>query len=176
MTSTHDVDDFLFGSSCPSAKFPEIGTVVRGTITAAEMAQQTEADTRKPRFFDDGQPMMQLVITLQTEERDREIDDDDGRRRLFAKGGKGTDQGMSMKDAIADAVKKAGQKRIEQGATLAVKYVADGPKPSPTKSAPKLYRAHYTPPVKGVDLDDEFGAPTPARQPAAPWGSDEEPF
>lgn len=154
MTTSTDVDDFLFGSSCPSAKFPEIGTAFKGLILAAEVTQQTDADTGKGKTFESGDPMMQVVITLQTDARDPEIEDDDGRRRLFAKGGKGTDKGKSMRDAIAEAVKKAGTQKLEVGGELAVKYVADGPKTSPTKTAPKLYRAQYTAPVKSVEFDE----------------------
>ena len=66
---------------------PHRGTVVTGQIVERPtVQQQTEIGTGKSLFFDDGKPREQLVVTIQTEIRDPEVDDDDGKRRVFVTG------------------------------------------------------------------------------------------
>lgn len=149
-----DTSNFLFGGGGKAAKFDNIGDTVEGVITDAVVSQQTDMETNQPLTWPDGSPRMQLVITLQTDERS---DDDDGIRRIFAKGGKyevATGNGTSLKDAIADAVKKAGSKSLDEGGTLKVGYTGEGKKTNRGFSAPKLYRATYTAPVKSVSASD----------------------
>ncbi len=144
MTVDASVEGFLSGGGAPSAKFPTPGTTVKGTVEEAAVSQQTDLDG-KPKFWDDGNPRQQLVVTLNTDERDSTIDDDNGARRVFIKG--------QMLTALKDALKKAGVKSIEVGGTLAVKYTEDG---VPTKTgfnAPKLYVAQYKPPVSVITPD-----------------------
>lgn len=150
-----NVDDFLFGGGGKAAKFENIGDTVEGTITDAQVSQQTDMETQQPLTWTDGSPRMQLVITLQTSERSD--DNDDGLRRIFAKGGKyevASGAGSSLKDAIADAVKKAGAKSLDAGGTLKVGYTGEGKKTNRGFSAPKLYRATYSPPVKSVSAEE----------------------
>jgi len=150
-----DTNDFLFSGGSRAAKFENIGDTVEGTITDAVVSQQTDMETNQPLTWSDGSPRMQLVVTLQTEQK---VDgDDDGTRRIFAKGGKyeaveGT--GTSMKDAIADAVKKAEARSLDEGGTLRVGFTGLGKKTNRGFSSPKLFRATYTPPVKSVQAAD----------------------
>lgn len=134
-----NADDFLMGGGgAPTAKFPTPGTVVTGRITQKPtVEQQRDIKTGDNKFWSDGNPMMQLVVTVQTELRDPSIDEDDGRRRLFVKG--------VMKNAIADAVRNAGARGLEVGGTLAVTYTHDGVAKQMGMSAPKQYTATYTP-------------------------------
>ena len=150
-----DVNDFLFGGGGKAAKFEAIGDTVEGTISNVQVSQQTSMEDNTPLTWPDGSPRMQLVITLQTAAK--ESDDDDGVRKLYAKGGKyevaeGT--GSSMKDAVADAVKKAGAKSIDEGGTLKVGHTGMGKKTNRGFSAPKLYRATYEPPKASVAASD----------------------
>lgn len=152
-----DVDKFLFGGGGKAAKFEAVGDTVEGKITDVQVSQQTSMEDNMPLTWPDGQPRMQLVITLQTTLRDDP--DDDGIRKLYAKGGKyevseGT--GTSMKDAIADAVKKAGARSIDQGGTLKIGHSGMGKKTNRGFSAPKLYRAVYSAPVASVDASELF--------------------
>lgn len=57
-----------------------LNTVHRLTVTAAKKVQQTDYVTKKPKFYDDGNPMMQIAVTGDTEERDPEIPGDEGVR------------------------------------------------------------------------------------------------
>ncbi len=137
------VIDMLSPRGVPSFKFAAIGDQIRGTIAASETRQQIDLDG-KPLEWDDGQPKMQLVITLDTDLRDAEIDNDTGQRRIFAK------KPGAMLNALIAAHKEV---PLEVGTELAVSYVGDG---EPTKkgySAPKLYEAKAKPAKPVVDLD-----------------------
>lgn len=149
-----DVNDFLMGGGgAPSAKFPTIGTLHKGTITETAVSQQTSLEG-DPKVWPDGNPMMQAVITIQTDERDMDIDDDEGLRRLFVKG--------QMQAAVREAVRASGASKLEIGGTLAVIYDSDGERKSPGHNPPKIYRAQYVPPVGAVnDLLGTDSAPTP---------------
>lgn len=80
--------DQIMSGGTPGAfgKDDPIGTSVRGTITLIEARQQTDFDTSQPKYFDDGQPMMQVVIHLQTDQRDPMNPADDGQRAIYVKG------------------------------------------------------------------------------------------
>lgn len=150
-------EDFLFGGGGKSAKFETLGDMVVGIIESCEVSQQTSMEDNTPLTWPDGSPRNQLVITLQTDERDGE--DDDGVRRVFAKGGKwevAKGDGTSMKDAIADAVRKAGAKSLDTGARLTVAFTGLGKSKNRGYSAPKLYKAKYEPPKQSISEDALF--------------------
>ena len=137
-------------------KFAALGDKVEGVIISAEERPQTDIQTGETKTWSDGNPMMQWVIVLATDLRDAEIPDDDGHRAIYAKGGKATSEdgkSRTMQAAIIDAVKAAGAKVLEEGGTLAVAYTADGTPSARGFSPPKLYKARYAPPAKGVSVD-----------------------
>lgn len=162
-------DDFLMGGGgAPTAKFPTPGTTVGGRITERPtVEQQRDISTGDKKFWSDGNPMMQLVVTVQTDERDPQLEEDDGRRRLFVKG--------QMKNAIADAVRAAGARGLEVGGTLAVTYSHDGTASQRGFNPPKQYTSRYTPaatvalntPDPGTAAPQQYAAPAPAA-PATP--------
>jgi hypothetical protein len=158
--SEHNVDNFLFGGG-KSASFPHIGSKITGTVSAPpELQQQRDMESGKPLTWDDGNPRMQMVITLDTDERDPEDPDDDGTRRLFVKSG--------MKAALARAVKAAGASRIEVGGRLTVTYTADdNARKKKGFNAPKIYEATYVRPADQA-LGVETAAPAAQAQAAAP--------
>jgi hypothetical protein len=133
----------LLDYAAPGAKFPEIGTRVGGEVTqdAREM-QQRDFDTGEPLYWDEEKerPRLQLVIEVQTDDRDPKLDDDDGLRTLYAKG--------DMLRAIRQACKRVKVKEIKPGGKLWVEFVAEEPPPRGKKGHPtKLYAAEYTPPA-----------------------------
>jgi len=155
---SEDISGFLFGGGGKAAKFDNLGDSVEGTITDCRLAQQTDMETQAPLTWSDGSPRMQLIITLQTEQSDGE--NDDGVRRLFCKGGNyeiASGSGKSLKDAVGDAVKKAGVKSLDEGGTLKVAYTGEGKRTNRGFSAPKLYKASYKAPVASVAAEDLFG-------------------
>ena len=147
MTTT-DPNDLLLGSGLPSAKFPVIGTVVKGVVEHSEVSQQTDINGTR-LTWDNGDPRMQVVITLATDERDPAVDDDDGRRKLYVK--------AQMQKAIGDALRTAGVK-LEVGGVLAVQYESDAPPKKVGHNGAKQYRAQYQPPSAATAANDLLGA------------------
>lgn len=156
MTTT-DANQFLMGGGGRSAKFANIGDKIDGEIIRTEVTQQTDLATGEPKTWKDGNPMMQLVVTLQTDQH--EDDEDDGVRRLFAKG-----SGRNSKTAVGAiraAVQAAGAKTLEVGGRLQMAYTGDGVPSTAGFNPPKEYAARYQPPAPGrVDVteDDIFNS------------------
>lgn len=155
-------DDFLMGGGgAPSAKFPAPGAIVGGHITEKPtVEQQRDISTGEKKFWKDGNPQMQLVVTVQTEERDPEVEEDDGRRRIYVKG--------AMKNAIADAVRAAGARGLEVGGVLAVTYTHDGQATQRGFNPPKQYTAQYTAAAVSALNTPDPGVAAPQYQPPAP--------
>lgn len=151
--ATGTVSGFFSGGG-KTAKFPSIGTSVAGTITAVHPPEPQ-------RDFQTQQEIpgkTQVRIELQTEQRDPEIEFDDGSRTLYVKGW--------MTGAIGDALRKAGKKEPEIGGTLTVTYTGDGAPSRPGFSGPKQFTATYAPPASSTG---QFfgGGQQEAAQPAA---------
>lgn len=140
MTSApNDSYGFLAGGGSPSAKFTTYGDTVGGTILEEpQVQQQRNIDDGSPLTWPDGNPRMQMIVTVQTALRDPSIDEDDGKRRIFVRG--------QMRNAVQQAVIAANAKGLDVGGTLNVTYIADGDRKNPAYSPPKIYQASYTPP------------------------------
>ena len=141
---TDPVNDFLMGSGGRSATFKNVKDMVWGEVVHSEVRQQTNFDSGDPLFWEDGKPRLQLVISLQTDAK--EDDEDDGVRKVYAKG--------NMLKAIRAAISKAGARGISNGGKLAVQYTGDGPKPA-RGFPPKIYGAKYEPPIQTTALPDD---------------------
>jgi hypothetical protein len=138
-----DPNQWLMGSGGRSAKFEKVGDKVSGFITKMEVRQQTDLEGN-PRVWDNGDPRMQLVVTLFTEESDD--GDDDGVRKLYVKG--------QMTKAVQEAVRKSGRRGLEDDGRLVVKYERDEPPAKKGYSPTKVYVARYEPPQQTVPDDD----------------------
>lgn len=166
MTSAND---FLMSGGTTSAKFPEIGATVTGSIIREpEVQQQRDFQTGEPKFWDDGKPMQQLQVVLSTDQRDPENPDDEGERAVYIKG--------QMQKAVREAVRKSGAKGLAVGGKLTVTYTADG-EAKGRLNPPKIYAAAYEPPSVSAEFlagpaEPEQAAPAPAATPAAPAGID----
>jgi hypothetical protein len=157
-----DPNNFLMGGGGRSAKFDNAGDTITGTITAEpEMRQQTDIKSGQPKFWDNGDPQMQLVVRLQTDLR--EDADDDGIRAIYVKGGF---KAPTMQKAIADAVRASGAKGLAVGGTLTVTYTGNGPASGVGMNPPKYYTAQYQAPVVGAAFLQEPTAPPAAPQQA----------
>ncbi|MFT2014637.1 hypothetical protein ACMA1D_02130 [Streptomyces sp. 796.1] len=162
MQQTPSADDFLMGGGVTSAKFPTLGTTVSGRITERPtVEQQRDFTTGELKFWDDGKPQMQLVVTLATAERDPLNPEDDGARRVYIKG--------QMKNAVAAAVRASGARGLEIGGTLTVTYARDGQKTNPRFNAPKNYDAVYVSSAQNELNTPDPGA-TAAQQPGGTVG------
>ena len=140
--------DFLMGGGIPPVRFAAKGAKVSGIVTAMEKQQQRNLDTGEPMCWEDGNPKWQIVITLQTSERDPEIPGDNGLRKLYAKG--------QMQAAIRDAVRASGHIGTLVRGVLVVQYYADGEASKRGFNPPKQYRARFEPPAP-VEFDREPG-------------------
>src|SRR4051812_36411676 len=109
--------DLLLGGA-PAAKFPNKGDVVRGKVLGQKKQASRDIATGEAKTFSNGDPMYEIVFTLQTDVRDPEVEDDDGTRRVFARG--------QMLNAVGKALREARWSRNLIGGTLAIKYHHDG--------------------------------------------------
>jgi len=153
-----DPNEFLMGSMAKAAQFPTLGTTVTGRISERpEVKQQTDLDDGSLRFFDNGDPMMQLLVTAKTDQRDPQDPEDDGERIFYVK--------ANMLAAVKAAVKAAGANGLDVGGVLSVTYVGDGEAKRRGHNAPKKYTATYRPPTGNPAADALLRSPEQAPQP-----------
>lgn len=151
-----------------------IGESVTGVITEATVRQVNDFTTGKPKFWDDGNPVNQVVVSIDTDLRDDA--DDTGERTLYIK--TWGSQWKALKEAVrvlgthqlSDALKpgnvitqsftglgKTGNGFDEKIYTFQIKRGAD----------PALNKINE-PTTAGSDPWGEAPTPTPASAPAAP--------
>lgn len=158
MTQPSALTGFFSGGG-KTAKFPSIGTTVTGVITMVH-PPETQRDFQTQQEIPG---KSQVRIELQTEDRDPDIDADDGSRTLYVKGW--------LTGAIGDALRKAGAKEPEAGGKLSVTYTQDGQPSRPGFSGPKMFCATYTPPTASTGQffnGAQQAVQTPLTPPAAP--------
>jgi hypothetical protein len=132
-----------------------VGTVVTGKILDIAEVQSRNLKDNALETWADGNPKMVAVVKLQTAERDDE--DDDGVRAIYAKGGKavGPAGGRTLLEAIKLASVNA-KAPIAVGGELTVKFKEELPHETRGFNAHKLYTAKFVP-----------GIPAPAADPFA---------
>jgi hypothetical protein len=132
-------NEWLLSAGIRSASFQNVGDSIVGFIVRQpEVQQQRDFATGEPKFWSDGNPMMQLRIVLMTEVRDPDDPEDSGERAVYIRG--------NMQRAVAQAVRQAGARGLEVGGKLLIKYSGDGTASQRGFNPPKLYEARYRPP------------------------------
>jgi uncharacterized protein with beta-barrel porin domain len=118
-----DPNSLLNGKSVPSISFKDakVGDAYTGTITALETAQVRNYESGEPEFWEDGNPKLQIVVTLATTYGDGA--EDDGERKVYLFGQK--------LQAAKAALKEAGLAKLEIGSNFTITY--SGTKPSSNK-------------------------------------------
>jgi hypothetical protein len=151
--------DFLLGQGAKSASFLTPGTTHGGYLTKEPIVvQERDIKTKELKFWpNNGGPVWQLVVTIQTTERDPNRPNDDGKRSIYAS--------SSKKAAIADAVRNAGAEGLAIGGYLEVTYTHDLPLEQGQLSAKKQYTARYAPPTYPVDGQNQAGPAQPNQAP-----------
>jgi hypothetical protein len=145
--------DDLFAVRAPAIKWPELNTRHTMKITEVGELGVEKDDDGNPKLFPSGDTRPELICKVNVDERDPEIQDDDGDRTLWL-------AGMALKATI-DAVRAAKAPGLRVGGVLdMIHHDASPPKSSKHKPT-KLFRAKWTPPVPGAD--DLFGDPAPAK-------------
>ena len=136
----NDSAGFFGGSGATYFGFAQIGTTITGTITEdPETRQQTDPATGELKTWKGGDPMLVLVVTLQTTLRDPADPEDDGKRSVWI-------SSAGQKTAVGRALKTAGVKQLDVGGTLTLTYSGDGEKTNPAFNAPKIFTSIYAPP------------------------------
>ncbi len=82
------------------------GDTITGTVVSVDYKQVNDFNTGEPAFFPSGDPKMQFVIVIQTDQRDDE--DDDGRRTIYIPAW------GSKKQALVDAMRAEGMRKASE--------------------------------------------------------------
>ena len=148
----NDIDDInaqLAQTGAPAFPYETPGDTCDGILTDFHMRQSFIYQTTTLDFWPDGNPKMELVLTVDIGETG---DHDTTERRLYAK------KGGNMWRALQEALRESGG-RLERGGRIKMRYTGDGESKTKGYKPPKLYRAKYTPPAAApapsvADLDD----------------------
>ena len=117
--------------------FP-VGTEYVGTVS--ELPKQYQAhdyETKEPKFYKDGSPIMEVSIVLDTPYRDPEDEEDDGKRIVRL--------GQNGKRALQDEMRRLGIKRFGIGTQLTMKFAGYKPNASGKGRPSKLYEIALVP-------------------------------
>ena len=82
------------------------GDTITGAVVSVDYKQVNDFNTGEPAFFPSGDPKMQFVIVIQTDQRDDE--DDDGRRTIYIPAW------GSKKQALVDAMRAEGMRKASE--------------------------------------------------------------
>tara|TARA_B110000211_G_scaffold229612_1_gene287676 strand:- start:243 stop:848 length:606 start_codon:yes stop_codon:yes gene_type:complete len=147
----NDANMLLSGPKQPIAKFDVVGDSITGALVDAEVAPVT-SPTGEVQVDKNGNPRQQIIYTLQTDNRDTEIDDDDGKRRVFAK--------WAIQKAISTCLADMGLARqgLQEGGTLTITHSATQTASQRGYNDIKLFEVSYVaPPARSLPSDTSGG-------------------
>ena len=121
--------------SSKGAKFEQPGTSISGIIENVTANQIRDFKTRQPKFFDDGQPQMQVLVTINTGVTDPMVEDDDGRRTVYIKGF-GLQRHAGLQALHNAGLRKAAE--VRPGDRFTATFTGFG-EANPGMNAPKLF-------------------------------------
>ena len=154
------IDDLLLsgGATGKSMKFNTVGDSYSGTVVSVEPRAYTDIQSGKPEHWDNGDPKMQLVVGIQTDERNPELENDDGVRYDYVK------MWGKQKQSLRAAAQAAGGSPAV-GDFYSVKFVGEEPSKTRGFNPTKLYE--YT--IRKANPADALlnDAPPAAQAPAA---------
>lgn len=152
------------------------GDTITGTVVSVDYKQVNDFNTGEPAYFPSGDPKMQFVIVIQTDQRDDE--DDDGRRTIYIPAW------GSKKQALVDAMRAEGMRKASEafatGNIFTATFVEELQKQNPQTRAryrEKVYtyriqRGSLAAADRDVDpwttTQQAPAAPAPAPAPATP--------
>lgn len=153
------IDDLLLagGNAGKSMTFEQIGKSYSGTVTSVESRQATDLSTGEVKVWKDGSPAMQLVIGIQTDERNPELENDDGIRYDYVK------MWGEQKKALRASAQAAGG-APEPGDFYGVKFVREIPSKTRGFNPTKVYEYTIR---KANPADAALGGGFPQSVPAA---------
>lgn len=142
------VDDLLTGGGSKSLSFKDfkVGDSYEGVISNLRTVQvRNYDDPTKLEFWDDGKPKLQIEVTLDTDYRDADDDDDSGERRVFLFGQKLT--------AAKEELKRKGLSKLEIGSKFKISLTGTKPAKNPRYNDVKLYGIEITPSKSNPAVD-----------------------
>jgi hypothetical protein len=165
--TNYDANDILMGGSgSPAWKFEGPGTTREGVIASPPQAkQEREYDPSSPgggalKVFPSGDPIMGVIVEVQTGERDSA--DDDGKRTFYV-------EGRYIKEAVRDAVRASGARGLEVGGHIKVTFThRDNPNDFRSR---KHWTVTYTPAGNAALMVESAPAAQAAPVAAAPTGA-----
>lgn len=150
--------------SSKGAKFEQPGTSISGIIENVTANQIRDFKSRQPKFFDDGQPQMQVLVTINTGITDPMVEDDDGRRTVYIKG-----FGLQRR-AWLQALHNAGLRKaaeVRPGDRFTAMFTGFG-EAKPGMNAPKLFEyviEHQSPADLAMNQPQQPAQQPPIQQP-----------
>ena len=162
-------DSFDLGGGGNAFPFDAVGDSVSGRIISITEENQTDMDTGEVATWDNGQPKRMLHIELQTDLRDPDRPEDDGKRSVYLRGSRKKESQSSMAAVLSAVVDATRSTKIAVGASLTLTFTGEGVPTRRGWNPPKFYSASYVPPQ--VDLSGPGAASSPAapaQVPAAP--------
>lgn len=155
---TQDANSLLMGGGGKYAPLKEIGDTVSGVIDSEpRVEQQKDIDSGEPLSWPDGNPKMQIVVPLQTDEHEDE--NDDGIRNVYLQYG--------AQQTVKKAVREAGATGLAVGGRLTLTYTHDAPPKRAGFRGAKQYAASYVPPPSAANAA-LMADPKPAATAAQP--------
>lgn len=116
------------------------GASVSGVIDLIEKTQYRDYSTKQPGYWNDGKPMEQIHVILQTQLRDPSVDDDDGRRSVWIKG-----WGVQL-GAFRAGMRLAGMQHApRKGDRMTATFAGFDPKSKNPQNPAKLYEYVFEP-------------------------------
>lgn len=154
----------LTESGGKAASFDRLGHTVGGTVINAEMRQARDLESGKPGYWDNGDPKENAIVTVQTQERDPSIPDDDGVRSIYIKWWGPNRIALQQEVRTKTAHLPEDQRDILSGGYFAATW--SGEQASQTKgfSPGKLYSYEYRPPQGGLGKAIANGSSVPVQQ------------
>lgn len=149
-----DANKHLQSTGNPGLKFESVGDTHEGTLTDVDLQPQTNPEGEVQKF-PSGDTKMQLILTLQTDERDPKVVGDTGVRKAYLS--------WRAERKLKDAYKAAGAEGLEPNAHIRITFTGEEKVPGQMGKA-KLYDVEYTRPV--------FKAGSLAEEPVADKGEE----
>lgn len=165
---SNGLDAFKKRSPGKFAQFPQPGATVAGTIK--EISDQKQATKWNPDpkakreldFWPSGDPVMEVWVTVQTQDRDPQDPEDTGLRTIVVTVNQ--KQGGQLA-AIIDACEAAGAETPLPGGFLALTFTHFDPESKNQQNPRKVYAAKYQAPAPGGGAFNQAPAQASAQQP-----------
>ena len=145
------VNDILGGRGGRSASFKEHGDKVEGEILRYDTFQRRDIISKAPLSWPDGNPKMNIVISVQTV--DIEDDDDDGIRNIYI------NIPSQPLTALRQALSKARVRGIAEGGYLVATFVSTDKPSGVGLSGQKQFAYEYAAPVQVNHLPADGDVP-----------------